>query len=122
MKNSRILIEWILRVRLRRLDGVDFGIVFFFPTTKHTDASNMNYTVVVLGGALILSLVWYYFPVYGGVHWFEGPVPTVDGYVARRWVTLQERLRGVTDTFKEKEDVNIEVTSEIVPTQGNRDP
>jgi hypothetical protein len=96
------------------------SIVFFFPTTKHTGASDMNYTVVVLGGAFILSLVWYYFPVYGGVHWFEGPVPTVDGYVARRWVTSRE-VEGVMDTVKEKEDTNIEVTSEIVLTQGNRD-
>ena len=37
----------------------------------------MNYTVVVLGGVLMSSLVWYYFPVYGGVHWFTGPVPNV---------------------------------------------
>jgi len=90
------------------------SIVFFFPTTKHTSASDMNYTVVVLGGVFILSLAWYYFPVYGGVHWFEGPVPTVDGYVARRWVTTRE-VEGVVDTFMEKEaDTNIEVTSEIV--------
>lgn len=96
------------------------SIVFFFPTTKHTGASDMNYTVVVLGGAVILSLVWYYFPVYGGVHWFEGPVPTVDGYVTHRWVTSRE-VEGVMNTFKEKEDANIKVTSEIVLTQGNRD-
>lgn len=37
----------------------------------------MNYTVVVLGGVLILSLIWYYFPIYGGVHWFTGPVRNV---------------------------------------------
>jgi hypothetical protein len=24
-----------------------------------------------------LSIVWYYFPVYGGVHWFTGPVPNI---------------------------------------------
>ncbi|KAF8130357.1 amino acid/polyamine transporter I [Boletus edulis] len=51
------------------------NIVFFFPATPQTSAYNMNYTVVVLGGVLVLSLVWYYFPVYGGVHWFTGPVP-----------------------------------------------
>jgi hypothetical protein len=96
------------------------SIVFCFPTTKHTGASDMNYSVVVLGGAFILSLVWYYFPVYGGVHWFEGPVPTVDGYVAYRWVTSRE-VEGVMNTFKEKEDTNIEVTSEIVLAQENRD-
>ena len=33
---------------------------------------------VVLGGVMVLSLVWYYFPVYGGVHWFTGPIPTVE--------------------------------------------
>jgi hypothetical protein len=87
------------------------SIVFFFPTTKHTGASDMNYTVVVLGSVFILSLVWYYFPVYGGVHWFEGPVPTVDGHVT-----------GVMGAFKEKDNTNIEVTSEIVISQGNREP
>lgn len=80
----------------------------------------MNYTVVVLGGAFILSLVWYYFPVYGGVHWFEGPVPTVDGYVAHRWVPSRE-VEGVMNTFKEKENTKIEITSEIVVTRENRD-
>ncbi|KAI9571848.1 amino acid/polyamine transporter I [Boletus coccyginus] len=64
------------------------SIVFFFPTTPQTSTSDMNYTVVVLGGVLILSLVWYYFPVYGGVHWFTGPVPNVGkdgagGYTSR---------------------------------------
>ncbi|KAN0079997.1 Amino acid permease domain containing protein [Tylopilus felleus] len=53
------------------------NVVFFFPATPQTSTSNMNYTVV-LGGVLVLSLVWYYFPVYGGVHWFTGPVPNVD--------------------------------------------
>ncbi|KAI5988507.1 amino acid/polyamine transporter I [Pisolithus marmoratus] len=53
-------------------------IVFSFPTTPTTDAANMNYSVVVLGGVLLLSLAWYYFPVYGGVHWFTGPVPNID--------------------------------------------
>jgi hypothetical protein len=54
------------------------GIVFLFPETPSTTAGDMNYTVVVLGGILGLSLVWYYFPKYGGVHWFTGPVRTID--------------------------------------------
>ena len=53
-------------------------IVFFFPTMPQTSSPDMNYTVVVLGGVLVLSVVWYYFPVYGAVHWFTGPVPNVD--------------------------------------------
>ncbi|KAI6001722.1 amino acid permease-domain-containing protein [Pisolithus marmoratus] len=52
-------------------------VVFSFPSTPTTDAANMNYSVV-LGGVLLLSLAWYYFPVYGGVHWFTGPVPNID--------------------------------------------
>lgn len=33
--------------------------------------------VVVMGAVLIGSLIWYYFPKYGGVHWFKGPVPSL---------------------------------------------
>lgn len=85
------------------------SIVVLFPTTEQTNAQNMNYTVVVLGGVLVFSLVWYYFPVYGGVHWFEGPVPNVDGYVARRWAMPRD-TEGVSETIKmEKGDSQTEV-------------
>ena len=62
----------------------------------------MNYTVVVLGGVLILSLVWYYFPVYGGVHWFTGPVPNVgkDGageYTSRDSSSEDRKAGAVVD-------------------------
>ncbi|KAI9571846.1 amino acid/polyamine transporter I [Boletus coccyginus] len=74
-------------------------IVFFFPTTPQTSALDMNYTVVVLGGVLVLSLVWYYFPVYGGVHWFTGPVPNVGkddaGEDARGDSSSEDRKAGV---------------------------
>ncbi|KAI0310735.1 amino acid transporter [Amylostereum chailletii] len=66
------------------------GTVFFFPPDKVTSVADMNYTVVVLGGVFVLSLVWYYFPKYGGVHWFKGPIPTVEGYEAREWVGEEE--------------------------------
>ena len=29
---------------------------------------------------MALSIIWYYFPVYGGVHWFKGPIATVEGF------------------------------------------
>lgn len=48
--------------------------VFFFPATPQTTTQEMNYTVVVLGGFLFLAISWYYCPVYGGVHWFNGPI------------------------------------------------
>jgi Amino acid permease len=51
--------------------------VFLFPSTPQTSVASMNYTVVVLGGVMIFSVVWYYFPKYGGVHWFRGPVRNV---------------------------------------------
>ena len=53
-------------------------IVFLFPMTPQTSVQQMNYTVVVLGGVLLLSLVWYYFPKYGGVYWFTGPVANIN--------------------------------------------
>ena len=68
-------------------------IVSLFPYSKQTNPQEMNYIVVVLGGVLGFPLVWYYFPIYGGVHWFEGPVLNVDGYVARKWMTLRGSWR-----------------------------
>ncbi|KAF9505496.1 hypothetical protein BS47DRAFT_1374301 [Hydnum rufescens UP504] len=53
------------------------SVTFMFPSTPQTNASQMNYSVVVLGGVLLGSLLWYFFPKYGGVHWFKGPVPTL---------------------------------------------
>ena len=52
-------------------------IVFLFPAEPGPDPQTMNYSVVVLGGTILLSLGYYFFPVYGGRHWFTGPVDTV---------------------------------------------
>jgi hypothetical protein len=52
--------------------------VLLFPAAPSPTAQSMNYTAVVAGGVLLLSVGYYYFPRYGGVHWFEGPVHTVD--------------------------------------------
>ena len=52
-------------------------IVFLFPTDPNPAAGDMNYSIVVLGGVMTLSLIYYYFPVYGGVHWFKGPIRTI---------------------------------------------
>ncbi|KAF9529047.1 amino acid/polyamine transporter I [Crepidotus variabilis] len=54
------------------------SVVFLFPSTPQPSVADMNYAVVVFGGVMILSLMWYYFPRYGGVHWFVGPVKTID--------------------------------------------
>jgi hypothetical protein len=57
--------------------------VFLFPSTPHPGVSDMNYTIVVLGGVLALSIFWYYLPNYGGVHWFTGPVRTIETHSSR---------------------------------------
>ncbi|CAE6514963.1 unnamed protein product [Rhizoctonia solani] len=54
------------------------NVVFLFPTDLAPAVADMNYAVVVLGGVMIGCLIWYWFPKYGGVNWFEGPVVTVD--------------------------------------------
>ncbi|KAG9316243.1 amino acid permease-domain-containing protein [Chiua virens] len=53
-------------------------VIFCFPSSPGPDATTMNYTSVVLGGVVALSLVWYYFPVYGGVYWFQGPTSNLE--------------------------------------------
>lgn len=53
-------------------------IILVFPTTPGPTGTDMNYTVVVLGGWLLLCVAYYYFPKYGGVYWFTGPVANVD--------------------------------------------
>ncbi|KAF5326351.1 hypothetical protein D9611_000927 [Ephemerocybe angulata] len=70
------------------------GVVFLFPETPSTSAGGMNYTVVVLGGVLGLSLVWYYFPKYGGVHWFTGPVRTIGVRSEESSDTLDQDKKG----------------------------
>lgn len=48
-------------------------VILCFPSAPHPDVARMNYTLLVLGGVMSLAMGWYYFPVYGGVHWFQGP-------------------------------------------------
>ncbi|KAK7688471.1 hypothetical protein QCA50_008009 [Cerrena zonata] len=62
------------------------SVVLMFPSTPDlggegaNKVEEMNYTVVVQGGVLGLSLVYYWFPWgLGGRYWFKGPVPTVVG-------------------------------------------
>lgn len=66
--------------------------VFLFPSTPQTNVATMNYTVVVLGGVMILSVVWYYLPKYGGVHWFRGPISNIG--TSSREDTLRGSIGG----------------------------
>ncbi|KAL1700553.1 amino acid permease-domain-containing protein [Schizophyllum commune] len=54
------------------------SVVFLFPATPNPAVPDMNYSVVVLGGVLGASVVYFYVPRYGGKYWFTGPVSTVE--------------------------------------------
>ncbi|KAF9031821.1 APC amino acid permease [Hymenopellis radicata] len=53
------------------------SIVFFFPSEPGPLVDEMNYGVVLFMGIVALSMVYYFFPVYGGRYWFNGPVLTI---------------------------------------------
>ena len=52
-------------------------VIFCFPQNPAPVASTMNYTCLLLFGYILLTLVYYYTPVIGGVHWFQGPVSNI---------------------------------------------
>lgn len=54
------------------------SVVFLFPTSPGPAVADMNYTVAVFGGVMLLALIYYYFPKYGGVYWFTGPISNID--------------------------------------------
>ncbi|KAL7284284.1 hypothetical protein ACG7TL_001567 [Trametes sanguinea] len=53
-------------------------VILAFPTSPGPTADGMNYMVVVYAGWIILCLIYYYFPVYGGACWFKGPRVTLE--------------------------------------------
>ncbi|RDB16736.1 putative amino-acid permease PB24D3.02c [Hypsizygus marmoreus] len=73
-------------------------VVFLFPAAPHPDSSNMNYTVVVLGGTLVLAVAYFYLPVYGGVHWFKGPVQTIGNLTISSEETRQSDTKDEDDS------------------------
>lgn len=48
-------------------------VVVAFPTTPTPTGTDMNYTAAVFCGVMILCVLYYYLPVYGGRYWFNGP-------------------------------------------------
>ncbi|KAJ7493672.1 hypothetical protein FB451DRAFT_1020415 [Mycena latifolia] len=55
-----------------------FMTVLMFPAAPAPVPETMNYTAVVMGGVLLLAVGYYYFPHYGGRHWFKGPVANIQ--------------------------------------------
>ena len=81
-------------------------IVFLFPTTRSTSVADMNYTVVLLGSTLVLAVGWYYFPIYGGVNWFTGPVRTTEDFQVQGALGGQ---RGASDILGVSSDGSAEL-------------
>ncbi|KAJ3845790.1 hypothetical protein EV368DRAFT_70433, partial [Lentinula lateritia] len=53
------------------------SVILLFPAEPNLSGpATMNYTVLVMGGVMLFSTAYYFFPVYGGVHWLKGPVVT----------------------------------------------
>ncbi|THU98799.1 amino acid transporter [Dendrothele bispora CBS 962.96] len=53
------------------------SVIIMFPQNPNPGVRNMNYAVVVQGGVLFLATAYYFFPTYGGMYWFKGPVLNV---------------------------------------------
>ncbi len=68
-------------------------VVLSFPSDTNPDAQGMNYTVLVIGGWIFLCLAYYFFPVYGGIHWFKGPVSNIGSQLGSE----MEDSKGSTD-------------------------
>jgi hypothetical protein len=89
----------------------------FFPlATPYPTATDMNSTVVVFGnhffsvshlsftgGTLILLVCYFYFPVYGGVHWYNGPVSTLKHGI------LSHDVQGENDSEKVTNEIRKDV-------------
>ena len=43
-----------------------------------SNSSYLYLTFGYVGGTLVGAVAYYYFPLYGGVHWFKGPVQTLQ--------------------------------------------
>jgi len=95
--------RWSYAICLTAVIFMNFvSVIFMFPSNPNPDAKTMNWTVIVIGGWVFMCLVYYYFPKYGGVHWFNGPVANVE---------FKSMLNGSEDGIGEKSDVDVEVKS-----------
>ena len=75
--------------------------IVMFPTAPGPTAGDMNYTVAVSGGWILLCLIYYYFPKYGGMYWFKGPIASVDVH--------SPAVESITETYlAEKDDIELQ--------------
>ncbi|KZT28464.1 APC amino acid permease [Neolentinus lepideus HHB14362 ss-1] len=95
--------RWGLPVAAVAVSWMCFCMVIFqFPTNPNPAVAEMNYTVVVLGGVMALCLTYYYFPRYGGVHWFKGPVSNIELDINGKQEETISRSSGESEDPQEK--------------------
>ncbi|EIW55875.1 APC amino acid permease [Trametes versicolor FP-101664 SS1] len=82
-----------------------FSVVMLaFPTAPGPTANEMNYMIVVFGGWIALCLVYYYFPVYRGAQWFNGPQTTL-GHAG----LAPSETTGSTNAMDDKQTVQVAI-------------
>ncbi|KAJ3980702.1 amino acid/polyamine transporter I [Lentinula detonsa] len=68
-------------------------VILLFPAEPgQVGPATMNYTVLVIGSVMLLSTAYYFFPVYGGIHWFKGPVMTTTEDLADSRSILEKNI------------------------------
>lgn len=68
-------------------------VILCFPGNPDPTAQEMNYTVLVIGGWIFLCLLYYTFPVYGGMYWFKGPVANIASAEAESEESVDEKVQ-----------------------------
>ena len=89
-------------------------VVFMFPESPlsgDSAAEDMNYSIVVLGGIMLFSVIYYYFPKYGGVNWFRGPVRTVEDGEKAQKDAVGDDVREVDEKKGERNSSSVKVES-----------
>ena len=76
-------------------------VIVMFPTNPGPDVTTMNYTVVVGGGWVGLSIIYYFFPKYGGRYWFTGPMANIQRDASVE--IIEEKARDSED--EDKKDI-----------------
>ncbi|KAF9254651.1 amino acid transporter [Marasmius fiardii PR-910] len=78
------------------------AVILCFPAEPTVGPATMNYTSLVIGGVVLFATLYYFFPVYGGRYWFEGPAVTIDDDDDLDSPSNRDSKRGFESDLKEK--------------------
>jgi len=53
-------------------------VVLMLPQVFPVNAKTLNYAPIMIGGITLIALVSWFFPKWGGRHWFQGPQRTIS--------------------------------------------